>query len=80
MVLLADRLDMVYQYIVRLGHVSGGFWAAKFLSGNGSRLPFHCFQAQFVISVAGTVSNLRVTFSDNILGADNYTITFRRQW
>ncbi|KAM3491794.1 hypothetical protein MY3957_004925 [Beauveria namnaoensis] len=75
-VLLAERPDTVYQYNVRLQHVSGDDWLAFYVSRLGSRLPTEYFRSQFKFN--GTAAALDIHMGDNSEGTKPYTVTFTK--
>lgn len=75
--LAAERRDMVYQYKVRLEHVSGDDWVAYYLSLSGSRLPAQSFKAHFKFD-GQKPSALEITMGDDTPGVESFTVTFTR--
>ncbi|OAA72447.1 Beta-lactamase/transpeptidase-like protein [Cordyceps fumosorosea ARSEF 2679] len=72
--LLAERPDMLYQYNVRLEHVSGNDWMAWFESRIASRLPTEVFEAHFTF--AGNASKaLTINF---FAEPKRYNVTFNK--
>ncbi|TQV91011.1 hypothetical protein V2A60_008179 [Cordyceps javanica] len=76
LVLVAERHDMVYQYNVRLEHVTGDDWLAFFESAVHSRLPAQYFRTHF--KVDGKVSGLEMEFGDGTPGTQPYNVTFNK--
>lgn len=74
--LVAERPDLVYQYNVRLEHVSGDDWVAYFRSVVGSLLPSQYFQAKF--KVDGKVSALDILMGDGTTGTKPFNVTFNK--
>ncbi|XWX00780.1 hypothetical protein V2A60_008801 [Cordyceps javanica] len=75
-VLLAERPETVYQYNVRLEHVSGDDWLAFYLSALGSRLPAQFFPSKFRLN--GTVPELDIRMGYDGDGTKPYTVTFKK--
>ncbi|KAM3473138.1 hypothetical protein MY8738_008517 [Beauveria namnaoensis] len=76
LVLLAECPEMVYQYKVRLEHVSGDDWLAFYLSALGSRLPLEYFPSKFKFN--GTVPTLDIHMGYDGDGIQPYTVTFKK--
>ncbi|ATY63225.1 penicillin-binding protein, putative [Cordyceps militaris] len=76
-VLIAERPETVYQYNVRLQHVSANDWVAFFESRIGSRLPAQYFGAHFKTDNS-TVSALDINFVTGQTGTKNYNVTFNK--
>lgn len=75
-VLEATMLDKVFQFNVRLEHVSGDNWVARYVSTIHSRLPMYAFEAKFKTGDAGPV--LDISYTDDTAGVDKWTVSFYR--
>ncbi|KAJ6790029.1 hypothetical protein PWT90_05256 [Aphanocladium album] len=76
--LLAQRRDAVYQYKVRLVHVSGDEWVAYYDSLSGSRLPAQFFKAKFKFDDNAKPNALDIVMGDGTPGTEPFTVTFDR--
>ncbi|KAJ3495465.1 hypothetical protein NLG97_g3378 [Lecanicillium saksenae] len=76
--LLAQRRDAVYQYKVRLVHVSGDEWVAYYESLSGSRLPSQFFKAKFKFDEKDRPTALDIAMGDGTPGTEPFTVTFGR--